>query len=54
MYIVDVKKKTTVETSSLDITSLIEMRVEATKSPAKLSPAITACVYFLGNMLAKP
>lgn len=35
MYVVDVKKNITVESSSLEITNLIEMRVEATNKPAK-------------------
>lgn len=78
MYVVDVRKNITVDSSSLEITNFIEMRVEATRSPAKpksngdgnsfvqnfgrivvrvvnlLSPAITAWVYFFGNMLANP
>lgn len=35
MYAVDVKKKITVDNSSLEIINLIEIRVEATRSPAK-------------------
>lgn len=35
MYVVDVRKNITVDRSSLEITNFIEMRVEATRSPAK-------------------
>lgn len=50
----EVKKNITVEMLSFEIKSLVRIRFVETRSPAILSPAITACVYCFGNIDANP